>query len=122
MTEASTPTADYLKGSPHLADHLESGLEALGIDAGGALPASLNLLLRGLLPEINAGHVNLAEAIIMLAGEPLPASQIVTELDMDDAVPVEARALALSMSLAEDERFRNAGAIEAPLWALAGQS
>ena len=31
--EATTPTADYLKGSPHLADHLESGLEALGIDS-----------------------------------------------------------------------------------------
>ena len=28
--EASTPTADYLLGSPHLADHLEAGLEALG--------------------------------------------------------------------------------------------
>ena len=31
--EATTPTADYLKGSPHLADHLESGLDALGISA-----------------------------------------------------------------------------------------
>lgn len=33
LTENSTPTQDYLKGSPHLADHLEAGLEALGIDA-----------------------------------------------------------------------------------------
>lgn len=32
-SEATTPTADYLKGSPHLADHLETGLEALGIDS-----------------------------------------------------------------------------------------
>ena len=30
--EATTPTVEYLKGSPHLANHLESGLEALGID------------------------------------------------------------------------------------------
>ena len=30
--EASTPTADYLIGTPHLADNLESGLEALGYD------------------------------------------------------------------------------------------
>lgn len=30
--EASTPTQDYLKGSPHLADHLEAGLAALGVD------------------------------------------------------------------------------------------
>lgn len=34
--EATTPTEQYLKGSPHLADHLESGLEALGIDVRGA--------------------------------------------------------------------------------------
>lgn len=32
LTEATVPTAEYLKGSPHLADHLEAGLEALGID------------------------------------------------------------------------------------------
>lgn len=31
--EASTPTPDYLLGTPHFADHLESGLEALGLSA-----------------------------------------------------------------------------------------
>lgn len=30
--EATTPTAVYLKGSPHLADHLEAGMAALGVD------------------------------------------------------------------------------------------
>ena len=30
--EATTPTADYLMGMPHLAENLESGLEALGVD------------------------------------------------------------------------------------------
>ena len=32
-SEATTTTAEYLLGSPHLADHLEAGLEALGIDS-----------------------------------------------------------------------------------------
>lgn len=32
IQEATTPTADYLLGVPHLADHLEDGLEKLGID------------------------------------------------------------------------------------------
>lgn len=32
QNEASTPTADYLLGSPHFADHLEAGAEALGLD------------------------------------------------------------------------------------------
>ena len=31
--EATVPTADYLIGSPHFADHLEAGAEALGLDA-----------------------------------------------------------------------------------------
>ena len=30
--EASTPTADYLLGTPHLSDHLEAGMEALDLD------------------------------------------------------------------------------------------
>ena len=34
--EATTPTTDYLKGSPHLADHLEAGIEALGGNATDA--------------------------------------------------------------------------------------
>ncbi len=29
--EATIPTADYLLGTPHLSDHLENGLDALGI-------------------------------------------------------------------------------------------
>ena len=29
--EAATPTVDYLMGSPHLSDHLENGLDALGV-------------------------------------------------------------------------------------------
>ncbi|MDE4132422.1 DUF3775 domain-containing protein [Phaeobacter sp. QD34_3] len=33
-SEATTPTADYLIGTPHLADNIEAGLEALGIDVG----------------------------------------------------------------------------------------
>ncbi|PIV73942.1 MAG: hypothetical protein COW55_10940 [Rhodobacteraceae bacterium CG17_big_fil_post_rev_8_21_14_2_50_65_11] len=35
-TEATTPTVDYLMGTPHLSDHLEAGLESLGIDPSEA--------------------------------------------------------------------------------------
>lgn len=35
MAEASTPTEDYLMGMPHLAENLEAGLEALGVDVSG---------------------------------------------------------------------------------------
>ena len=33
MHEATTPTADYLIGTPHVSDNLEAGLEALGVSA-----------------------------------------------------------------------------------------
>ncbi|NCM97321.1 MAG: hypothetical protein AUK60_02035 [Rhodobacteraceae bacterium CG2_30_10_405] len=32
---ASTPTEDYLIGMPHLAENLEAGLDAMGIDVTG---------------------------------------------------------------------------------------
>lgn len=31
--EADHPTSDYLLGTPHLSDHLENGLDALGLSA-----------------------------------------------------------------------------------------
>ncbi len=78
-------------------------------------------ILRALLPKLNAGHINLAEAIVMLAGEPLPAQQILQELDLDKATPPETRALALDAALAADERFRNVGSPDMPLWAVTTQ-
>lgn len=35
FVEATTPTEDYLMGMPHLAENLEAGLDALGIDVSG---------------------------------------------------------------------------------------
>jgi hypothetical protein len=36
MEQATTPTADYLRGTDHLADHLEAGLEAMGLSPSDA--------------------------------------------------------------------------------------
>jgi hypothetical protein len=33
LSEATTPTASYLIGTPHLSDHLETALDALNISA-----------------------------------------------------------------------------------------
>ena len=37
LEQATTPTAEYLKGTDHLAEHLESGLEAMGISSRDAV-------------------------------------------------------------------------------------
>lgn len=36
VQEATTPTSSYLCGMPHLAENLEAGLDALGVDVTGA--------------------------------------------------------------------------------------
>lgn len=79
-------------------------------------------ILKALLPKLNAGHMNLAEAIIMLAGEPLPGQQIIQELDLDESVAAETRVMALDAALAVDERFRNVGSPSLPLWAVTTQA
>lgn len=35
FAEATTPTEDYLMGMPHLAENIEAGLDALGVDVTG---------------------------------------------------------------------------------------
>ena len=35
VAEATTPTASYLMGMPHLAENLEAGLDAMGVDVAG---------------------------------------------------------------------------------------
>jgi hypothetical protein len=36
FAEATVPTSVYLSGMPHLAENLEAGLDAMGIDVGAA--------------------------------------------------------------------------------------
>lgn len=36
FNEATIPTRQYLTGMPHLAENLEAGLDAMGIDVAGA--------------------------------------------------------------------------------------
>ncbi len=35
FAEATVPTMDYLSGMPHLAENLEAGLDAMGVDVAG---------------------------------------------------------------------------------------
>lgn len=75
-------------------------------------------VLRALLPKLNAGHRNLAEAVVMLAGEPLPTERIADEIELEKGASPELRKIALDIALQADGRFRNVGAHESPLWAL----
>jgi len=73
--------------------------------------------LRELLPEVNVGHLNLAEAAIDVAGHPLTAEEIVKELELGTGTPA-AQLFALNSAIAKDERFDNVGTADRAVWFL----
>ena len=74
--------------------------------------------LRGLLPEIHVGHLNLAEAVIDVAGHPLSTAEILQQVDLAGGAKPRAAAFALGQALEKDERFDNLGSVGAPRWFL----
>jgi hypothetical protein len=62
-------------------------------------------LLSDALAEVHVGHLNIAEAMIEVAEQPLAADQLLAELDLDKNVPEAMRALSLEHALRKDGRF-----------------
>lgn len=96
--------------APRLAERLQTDREWIGLGNRWSLQA--------LLPKVSTGHRNLAEAVIMLANEPLPTDRVAEEIELEPGPSPALRDLALDIALASDSRFRNVGAHESPLWAL----
>jgi hypothetical protein len=78
-------------------------------------------ILKGLLPDIHVGHLNLAEAIIMITANPMSTADILPQLELETDAPLATQEFAVVLALSHDDRFRNVGALETPLWALATQ-
>lgn len=78
-------------------------------------------LLKGLLAEVHVGHLNIAEAMIVIAGEALPTERFLEEVELPEDIPFETQLFSLNLALSKDKRFTNVGAISKPLWALAYQ-
>lgn len=74
---------------------------------------------KGLLPKVHIGHLNIAEAMIDVAGEAQTTSALVREVELTEGEPT-ARNFALNYALAHDteRRFVNVGTPAAPRWAL----
>lgn len=73
--------------------------------------------LSALLPEIHIGHLNLAEAIIYEAGEPVRAEKMVEDLELEEG-SIDAQLFALNRTLGEDERFDDVSMDDTPAWYL----
>lgn len=74
--------------------------------------------LRGLLADLQAGHLNIAEASIEEEGIPLPIEGLLEELDISTEMKKDASLFSLNYALAHDERFDEVGTKEKVLWFL----
>jgi len=74
--------------------------------------------LRGLLAEIHEGHLNIAEAMLDVKGTPLPAQELLQELDLPSEVAPPAQVFSLNYALAQDGRFDDVGNHDQSLWFL----
>ena len=74
---------------------------------------------RALLVDVNVGHLNLAEAVLDLAGgEPLPTAALLQDVPMPEGVNPKLAEFSLNLALQEDERFDEVGPAGQVLWCL----
>lgn len=113
--EFTSPEAVYAAHGAALAEKLQASLLAnpgLAKIAGRWFP-------RSLLTPINIGHLNLAEAVLdMAGGGPLPTEALLKEVGLPDSLNPRLQAFSLNYALQEDERFDEVGPAGQTLWHL----
>jgi hypothetical protein len=74
---------------------------------------------RALLIDVNVGHLNLAEAVLDLAGgEPLPTSALLKDISLPEGINPKLAEFSLNLALQEDGRFDEVGPAGQVLWCL----
>lgn len=74
---------------------------------------------RALLVDVNVGHLNLAEAVLdMAGGEPLPTPALLKDVALPDGVNPKLAEFSLNLALQEDGRFDEVGPAGEVLWCL----
>lgn len=74
---------------------------------------------RALLIDVNVGHLNLAEAVLdMAGGEPLPTPALLRDVALPEGLNPKLAEFSLNLALQEDERFDEVGPAGEVLWCL----
>ncbi len=74
---------------------------------------------RALLVDVNVGNLNLAEAVLdMAGGEPLPTSALLKDVSLPEGVNPKLAEFSLNLALQEDKRFDEVGPAGEVLWCL----
>lgn len=98
---------------------LESKLETAFEDDDGLVRIAGRWFPRALLVDVNQGHLNLAEAVLdMAGGEPLPTADLLKDVELPEGVNPKLAAFSLNFALQEDGRFDEVGPAGEVLWCL----
>jgi hypothetical protein len=98
---------------------IEKKLEAAFAEEGGLVRIAGRWFPRALLVDVNQGHLNLAEAVLdMAGGEPLPTSQLLKDVELPEGVNPKLAEFSLNLALQEDGRFDEVGPAGEVLWCL----
>ncbi|MBN1401269.1 MAG: hypothetical protein JXA74_10560 [Anaerolineae bacterium] len=98
--------------------YVRAKLEQALTEHSDFMPFGKLWFLKELLPEVHVGHLNLAEAMIDQAGQPVAATQILAELGLDLGGSSEAQLFAFNRALGEDGRFDEVSLGGKSLWYL----
>lgn len=71
-----------------------------------------------LLPDVNPGNLNIAEAMIDVTGSPMPTEELVKEMEFSGDAPTPILVFAVNRALSRDDRFINVGGEGQPRWFL----
>lgn len=99
--------------------HIENSLEAAFSANQHLVRIAGRWFPRALLVDVNQGHLNLAEAVLdMAGGEPLPTSKLLKDVDLPPGINPKLAEFSLNLALQEDGRFDEVGPAGEVLWCL----
>jgi hypothetical protein len=115
MGEVKAPEALFAEFGPAIAAKLDARLRAnpeIVVLAGRWFP-------RALLATVNVGHLNLAEAVLDVAGGgPLPTDELLKDTGLPSNINPRLQAFSLNYALQEDTRFDEVGPVGQVSWYL----
>jgi hypothetical protein len=100
---------------PKLADRLEERLES----EPDFIRLADKWFRRDLLVDVHEGHLNLAEAVLDVAGGgPLPTEALLGDVELPEEISPQLRVFSLNYALQQDQRFDEVGPSGQVLWYL----
>ena len=98
---------------------LESKLDSAFAGDAGLVCIAGRWFPRALLLDVNTGHLNLAEAVLDVAGGiPLPTDALMKDIELPAGVNLKLAEFSLNYALQEDPRFDEVGPAGQVLWCL----